>query len=112
MYDALGNVSAQLMQVGRRKLSSGLETAERLTTIQAAFDGYTAYYGTYTIYPDESLIIHDVQASLLPNWIGTQQKRFYHFSDDHNQLTLTTPPIGSSENKAIGTLVWRRALSF
>ncbi len=112
IYDALGNVAAQLMQVGRRNLSSGLETAERLATIQAAFDGYTAYFGTYTLHPDQSLIIHHVQASLFPNWVGTQQKRFYHFSDDGNQLTLTTPPIGSPENKAVGTLVWRRVLSF
>jgi hypothetical protein len=37
----------------------------------------------------ERVVIHRLQMSWFPNWVGTQQKRFFEFAGD--RLTLKTP---------------------
>jgi len=66
---------------------------------------YVAYCGQYEI--KDNTVIHHIQASLFPNWVGTDQERFFEFKDD--RLTLSTPliPIGGKEQRAY--LIWKRA---
>jgi hypothetical protein len=101
-YDALGRMSAQIMRPDRPKFQAG--DAARTGTAEekiAAFDGYTAYYGTYTVNESERVVTHHVEASLYPNWVGTDQRRPYEFVGD--QLTLHVVN-GAAESK----LVWER----
>ncbi len=68
---------------------------------------YLSYAGTYEIGDGE--IVHHVQVSLFPNWVGGEQRRFYKLDGD--RLTLSTAPmlLGGIERRAY--LVWERAAS-
>lgn len=107
MYDGHGEMSAQLMRPERDRLSSRDAADVRLAKIKAAFDGYTAYYGSYTIDLEAQSVTHHVEGSLLPNWIGRQLVRYFKFSHNQTRLALTTPPMGK-EAKIVGTLVWEK----
>ena len=106
VYDEAGVVAAQLSRPQRPPFHAADSTEERGEKIAAAYQGYTAYFGHYTIDPEQSIITHHVQASLNPNWIGSAQVRFFQFSPDQQQLTLSTPPMG--RDKVVGQLIWRR----
>ncbi|MBI3471134.1 MAG: lipocalin-like domain-containing protein, partial [Candidatus Solibacter usitatus] len=88
-YDAGGRMSAQLMRPDRA--NSPLE----------AYQGYAAYFGTYDVDETAHTVIHHVEASLFPGWIGTNLKRAFEFSG--NRLILTAV---SREDTL--TLVWER----
>ena len=75
--------------------------------IQSAFQGYQAYYGTYSINENEHAVIHHLAGALLPNWVGVEQKRFFDLTD--NRLTLRTPPLMIGGKEAVGYLVWQRS---
>jgi hypothetical protein len=94
-YDPSGRMSAQLMRADRPHFQDSPASAEEKI---AAFDGYVAYYGTYTVNPAGHTVVHHVEASLNPNWVGTDLTRSYEFSN--SQLILSTAEI---------RLVWERA---
>jgi hypothetical protein len=50
-------------------------------------------------------VIHYVDVSLIPDWVGTKQERQFQFIDD--KLILVTPPIGGNPQ----TLTWERVSS-
>src|SRR5258705_676571 len=91
MYDAQGSMSAQLAQKGRTPFAIADRMAGTPDEIKAAFESYQAYYGRYKIDEREHVVTHTVIQSLLPNWIGTEQRRQYRFKD--GKLILRTPPI-------------------
>lgn len=64
-----------------------------------------AYAGPYTV--QEGKVVHRVEVSLFPNWVGSNQERFYKFAAE--RLSLSTAPllVGGSERRAF--LVWERA---
>jgi hypothetical protein len=101
MYDAAGNMSAQLMRVGRKPLSTPSTEPERA----AAYSGYVAYFGRYTLDPATSKVTHHVEGSTNPNWVKTDLVRYYEFKSDGDQLLLS---IKNSEGRATGTLTWQR----
>ena len=106
VYDEMGTVAAQLSRPQRPPFHATDSAEERGEKVAAAYQGYTAYFGHYTINPEQGIITHHVRASLNPNWIGSEQIRFFHFSPDYQQLTLSTPPLGREQ--VIGQLIWRR----
>ena len=71
----------------------------------AAFDGYTAYYGTYTVDEAHRTIIHHVEASLYPNWVGTEQRRLFEFSEGKLILRAVNGAGGPGTESR---LVWER----
>ncbi len=105
-YDAQGNMIGQLMAETRTAFASPHRRAATDAEIRAAFLGYEAYFGTYTLQPETGVILHHVSGALLPNWVGTTQTRYFKFNADYTELTLSTPPIGRSGS--IGTLVWQK----
>lgn len=101
MYDAAGNMAAQLMRMGRKPLSQPSTEAERA----AAYSSYVAYYGKVTIDPAESKVTHHVEGSANPNWVKTDLVRYYAFSEDGNRLMLS---IKNAQGRVTGTLTWER----
>ena len=77
--------------------------------VRAAFEGYVAYYGSYTVDEDQGLMIHQVEGSFFPNWIGERQLREFEFSDD-GRLELRTLPIKGSRADLTVVLLWERAV--
>lgn len=101
LYDAAGNMSAQLMRTGRKPLSTPPTESERA----AAYAGYTAYFGTFTLDPATSKVTHHVEGSTNPNWVKTDLVRYYEFSADGRQLKLS---IKNAQGRITGTLTWER----
>jgi len=101
MYDAAGNMSAQLMRANRGRLSAPSTEAERA----AAYATYTAYYGRYTIDPALGKVTHHVEGSTNPNWVKTDLVRWYAFVPDGDRLTLS---IKNAAGRVTGTLTWER----
>ena len=105
-YDASGHMAAQAMRRGRPRLAS--EDVHRATPAEAktAFVGYAAYFGTYEVRGSEGLVIHHVEASLLPNWEGGEQRRKFTLSGD--KLILEPPPFKANGDKRSRRLMWQR----
>jgi hypothetical protein len=98
-YDPLGRMSAQLMPADRPHFQDSVGSAEEKT---AAFDSYVAYYGTYTVNPADRTVVHHVEASLNPDWVGTDLIRSYEFSG--SRLILR-----AARKDGEIRLVWERA---
>jgi hypothetical protein len=105
-YSSNGQMSLQIMRANRVPFSSeDLEegTAEE---IQAAFDGYHAYFGTYSFDARARTVTHRVEGSLFPNWIGREQKRSVKLSA--RRLTLTSSPILYGGKEEVFLTIWDR----
>jgi hypothetical protein len=105
IYEPNGRMAVQLMNPDRARFASDDPLVTSEAEVRAAFGGYTAYYGTYSVNPDERTITHHIEAALLPNWVGTDQKR--HFEFDGKYLTLKGP-LRLGGVQGIVNLVWER----
>jgi hypothetical protein len=111
-----GRMAVQLMKYGRPRFASAdlragtdAEVRDRRsvpTEGREAFQGYTAYYGSYSVHPAGGKVVHHLEAALHPNWDGTEQVRYYRFDDDH--LTLTAPPRLLAGVSQVPTLIRER----
>ena len=104
-YDAQGLMSAQLMLPVRPKFEAPSKARGSAEQKIAAFDGYIAYYGTYTVDVARRTVIHHVEASLYPNWVGSEQRRLFEFSEGRLILRVVN---GSGGPGTEGRLVWER----
>jgi len=106
MYDAVGNVSVNLMRSDRPTFSVADKAKSTLEEAKSAIETYEAYFGTYEVDEAQGRVIHHAEGSLLPNWTGSEQIRFYEFSNDH--LILSTSEVPYSGTTVMGKLVWKR----
>ena len=107
VYDGRGSFSGQIMTHGRPAFATGNLLKGSDDEVRAAFEGYVAYYGTYTVDESESLMLHQVEGSFFPNWIGERQVREFEFTDD-GRLELRTLPIKGSRADLTVVLLWER----
>jgi hypothetical protein len=77
IYEPDGRMAVQLMDPNRPGFASGDPIVAPEAEIRAAFGGYTAYYGTYSVNIDEQTITHHIEAALLLNWVGADQLRHF-----------------------------------
>jgi hypothetical protein len=107
-YDATGNMSVHIMKPARRGCRSETKFGASDDEMKSAYEGYEAYFSTYTVDAERRTIDHKVLGSLFPNWTGSTQTRFYAF-DGQNRLVLSTAPLGSTPaERPIVQLVWER----
>jgi len=105
MYDAHGNMAAQLMRAGRPLFQSPAINGGTSEETYGAFHSYIAYFGTYSEeVPGE--VVHHVKGSLFPNWVTRNELRYAAIEND--VLTLNTPPVPVSEGSIVFTLRWKR----
>ncbi len=106
-YGTDGKMSVQIMRSDRPVFVSGDIARGAPEEIRTAFDGYLAYFGTYEVNASDSTVIHHIEGSLFPNWVGQDQKRYYEFSG--NRLLLRTPPMPARRDTTLtGVLTWER----
>jgi hypothetical protein len=105
IYEADGRMAVQIMDPHRPRVASEDLLAASEAEVRAAFGGYVAYYGTYSVNPAEQTIIHHLEAALLPNWVGTDQRRHYEF--DGKVLTLKGGLLLGGVQGSV-SLVWER----
>jgi len=106
MYNDDGYMSVAFMKEGRPSFASGDIRGGTVEEKVAAVDDYTSYSGRYEVEGDK--VLHHIEVSLFPNWIGETQERTYELKD--NQLTLSTPlmPVGGIQLST--HLIWERVI--
>ncbi len=105
IYEADGRMAVQVMNPNRPRFTSADPLATSEAEVRAAFGGYTAYYGAYSVNPEEQTIVHHIEAALLPNWVGTEQRRHFEFAGKY--LTLKGPLLLGGVQGVV-SLVWER----
>ncbi len=105
VYTADGYLALAIMAEARaayavpdRLLASTAEKA-------AAAETYQSYAGRYTV--EAERVIHHIEVSLIPNWAGGDQVRYYRL--EGTRLTLRTPPMAVGGAGRTGRVVWERA---
>src|SRR5262245_47205212 len=106
MYQSGGRMCVALMRPNRPKFASNNLVEATPEEIKAGFEGYMGYCGSYEVNEEERFVIHHLQLSWFPNWIGTDQKRYFEFTG--NQLMLKTPPVTFLGAAQVHRLIWER----
>ena len=108
-YSSDGWVSVQIAKADRPRYSiPDTEGGTDEQTIAAA-RGLFAYAGRFEVDEENGIVYHNLEFSLIPNWIGSKQKRYINKEAD-NILTLTADPVrmGPEGKKLNSRLRWIR----
>lgn len=109
-YSQDGWMSVQIIKPDRPRYD--IPDVEGGTTEQtlAAAHGMFAYAGRYTVDEENGIVYHHLEFSLIPNWIGSTQKRYIN-KESENVLALTADPVrmGPGGLKRRSRLRWVRA---
>ena len=97
-YASDGYVSANLMC--QPPLEHGLEPEEALS---GPATKYMAYAGRFEVVEAQQAIIHNMEVSLFPEWLGDAQYRYVKFEDD--RLIISA----NQEGGATAILAWKKA---
>ena len=103
-YTAEGRMSVVINAEGRKPLSVNDRFAAPSEERAAAFSSLIAYAGGYTFTGDK--VIHHVEASWIPNQVGTDLVRYVKLEGD--RLTLRTPPMMQGGELITNEVVWER----
>ncbi len=104
MYNDDGYMSVAFMHTDRPPFASEDMRAGTAEEKGAAFDSYQSYCGTYEVFDDK--VVHHIEVSLYPNWIGLAQERFFELDGD--KLSLSTPPLLLEGVQQTAHLIWQR----
>jgi hypothetical protein len=104
-YDSAGNMSAQVGRNDRPPFAEKDPLRGTDAEVRAAFEGYTSYFGTYTIDANRRTVTHHVQGASYPNWIASAQLRHYNF--DGTRLSLSAPLVEDGQTLEF-VLIWER----
>lgn len=104
IYSPDGYMSVSFMKEGRPKFKSGDIRGGSAEEKIAAVNGYVSYAGRYTIQDDT--VVHHIEVSLFPNWVGVSQERMFMFKG--SRLTLSTPLMLVGGRQLSTHLVWER----
>lgn len=107
LYDGAGNMSAQLGKTNRPRFAARDPALGTDAEVRDAFDGYIAYFGTYSVDESARAVTHHVVGASFPNWVGIDLVRHYTF-DDNGRLRLATPPIEVGGRSLEYVLLWER----
>jgi hypothetical protein len=103
VYGADGRMSVQVMDPRRPRWGREASDAER----SAGARGYIAYAGRFEVEEsDPPVVVHHVEISLVPNWVGRPQRRTVELDGD--RLRLTAPELDVGDGPATPALTWRR----
>ena len=106
IIDAKGYFSAQLMDMKRPSFKSADPRGGTPGQVKTAFENYVGYYGTFDLDDTNGVIIFHVRGAWLPNWIGSDQIRYYTLSG--TRMTISTAPLLFGGKKVVGKLIWER----
>ena len=90
VYDPSGKMSGHLMDLDVPKCGTMDRRKCPDAVARTAFDNYIGYWGRYEVLSGEDVVIHHVDGASHPDWIGSDQKRFFKLSG--NRIMITTPP--------------------
>lgn len=105
IYDAEGNMSAQIMHAARPAPPAG-EPDGIDTAMAAAVPGYVAYFGEYAVDEARGEVTHRVIGATYPTWAGREITRGYRLESD--TLTLTDSVTARDGVTVEAATTWRR----
>jgi hypothetical protein len=104
LYTADGRFSVMISRAGRTWFDSddllGGATEEKARAVE----GFVAYAGRYSFHGDR--VVHHVELSLFPNWVGSDQERWVELAGD--RLTVSASPLLLAGKQQVPRLVWER----
>ena len=103
IYTAGGYMAVTMMRVNRPTFASDDLLGGTLEEQATAAAGYVTYCGRYEI--RDGTVVHHVELSLFPNWVGIDQVRFAEVEGD--ELTITTERLAIG-GETVNRLVWER----
>ena len=108
LYSASGRFSVTISRRGQAGFAAG-DLLSGTTQEQArAVAGFVAYAGRYSFHADR--VVHHVELSLFPNWVGSDQQRWVELSAD--RLILSARPLLLAGQLQVPRLVWERVAPF
>jgi hypothetical protein len=96
VYTPGGHMSALLMDPERKKFASDDLKSGTVEEIQQAYEKFDAYCGTYTIDAEKRTVTHHVQGAKFPNWVGTDQARYFELKGDRLYIRATLKVKGKN----------------
>jgi hypothetical protein len=104
LYGADGRFSVTISRKGRARFAASDLLSGTAEEKARALEGFVAYAGRYTFHGDR--VIHHVELSLFPNWVGSDQERWVELAGD--RLTLSASPLLLAGTQQVPRLVWER----
>jgi hypothetical protein len=108
LYGADGRFSVTISRKGRARFAASDLLSGTAEEKARALEGFVAYAGRYTFHGDR--VIHHVELSLFPNWVGSDQERWVELAGD--RLTLSASPLLLAGKQQVPRLVWERVDPF
>jgi len=105
IYTQDGFMSVALYCSNRTPFSSDDILSGTPKEFELAMQTYSTYAGRIVI-KEPGKLLHVIEHSLFPNWVGHSEEREYIVEDD--TLTLKTPPFFIAGAERIGTVVFER----
>jgi hypothetical protein len=102
IYSEDGHMATVIMQANRSNFATADLRAGSLEEKVAAFDTYASYFGKYEV--RDHRVIHRIEASLFPNWTGTDQERSFEFAGDHPLFAYARHNSGRSGSNGASDL--------
>ena len=103
-YTEDGYLFVAITAPGRRPFVAGDLLSGSTAEKAGAAETYVSYCGRYEFHGDT--VLHHVELSLFPNWVGVTQERLVKISGD--QLTLSTRPLLLQGRQQTAHLLWER----
>jgi hypothetical protein len=108
LYTHDGYMTATLMRPGRASFALADLTLASIEELAPAARSYFSYGGPYHVDEASGIVTHRVEISLLPNWIGIEQKRKILFDGDRLELRGLAPAMFAGEMRT-ARVFWQRA---
>ncbi len=105
-YTATGAMIVVMCRAGRPSFATDDLTGGSIVEQARAFGSFIAYGGSFEVAGDT--VIHHVETSLFPNWVGTTQHRRWELDPSGRHLTLESPPLTQGGMARIQRLRWDR----
>jgi len=102
MYGQDGYMSVAILSPDRPKFAAGDLLSGGAEERARAAGTYVSYCGRYEFRGDT--VVHRVELSLFPNWVGVEQERLVEVKGD--RLTLSTRPILLGGVQRSAHLIW------
>jgi lipocalin-like protein len=104
LYTADGRFSVTISRRSREGFAAGDLLSGTSEEKARAVEGFVAYAGRYSFHGDR--VIHHVELSLFPNWVGSDQERWVELAG--NRLILSASPLLLAGKLQVPRLVWER----
>jgi hypothetical protein len=108
-YSSDGWVSVQIAKADRPRYDIPDTEGGSVEQTLAAARSLFAYAGPFEVDEENGIVYHNLQFSLIPNWIGSKQKRYITKESD-TVLVLSADPVrmGPEGKKQKSRLRWIR----